>query len=152
MVYPWDSISIKEKEYNKVFTPCRAPLLDRANNLAMRQTIIVAAVALVTLFSSTTSYTTAQIPKTKTTSNGTKTPIDVLKELHQKYGPARLVLKDRGVYKKITVYEINDEWLVFLKDGSLHDMSIERIARIEYGKEYGPRVTFNNDNKIVISY
>jgi len=119
----------------------------------MRQTItILTIVALVTLFYSTTSRTTAQTPKTKTTSKSAKTQIDILKELHKKYGPARLVLKDRGVYKKITVHEINEHWLVFLKDGSLHDMSIERIARIEYGKAYGRIVTFNEANKILISY
>jgi len=63
-----------------------------------------------------------------------------------------LVLKDRGVYKKITVHEIKGYWLVFLKDGSLHDISIDKIARIEYGKEYGPTVTFNKDYEVVISY
>ena len=64
---------------------------------------------------------------------------------------AKLILKDRSIYKRITVHEINSFWIVFLKNGSLHDMLIEKIARIQYGNEVGPIVSFNKDNKIVIS-
>ena len=82
----------------------------------------------------------------------TETTLDVLKAFHKKYGTARLILKDRSVYKWITVHEINSFWIVFIKDGSLHDMLIEKIARIQYGKEVGPVLSFDKDNKIVIGY
>ena len=78
--------------------------------------------------------------------------IEVFKTLHKKYGEARLILKDKSIYKRIRVHEVNSLWIVFLKNGSLHDMLIEKIARIQYGQGIGPIVTFNSDNKIVVRY
>lgn len=45
----------------------------------------------------------------------------------------RIVLKDGSIKKNCKVIEIHEYWLVYEKDGSLHDLLIEKIKRIEIG-------------------
>jgi len=115
----------------------------------MRQTLKILLVVLVTGLSTITANNVSQSSPIASFAGSS---IEALKALHKKYGPAKLILKDRSVYKKITVHEVNAFWLVFLKNGSLHDMLIEKIARIQYGKDDGPVVKFNKEHKVVINY
>ena len=94
------------------------------------------------------------VGQTSTTSvdNQDETQLEVLQRLHKRYGEAKLILKNRDVFKRITVHEINNFWFVFIKDGSLHDVLIENVARIEFAKELGPTITFTKDNKVIIRY
>jgi len=109
-------------------------------------------VTLLIVSSTLTANIAGQPSKPDSLFNQIESRLDALKRLHKKYGPARLVLKDRSIYKRITVYEINSFWIVFLKDGSLHDVLIEKISRIQFGKEEGPVVTFDEDNNIIIRH
>lgn len=67
--------------------------------------------------------------------------------LQHKYGEGRIILKDRGIYKKTKIHQLNHLWLVYIKNGSTHDLMIEKIARIEIGKEKQAIVTFDNKGR-----
>lgn len=43
----------------------------------------------------------------------------------------RIVLKDGSIKKHCKLKEIREYWIVYEKDGSLHDLLIEKIKRIE---------------------
>ncbi len=47
-------------------------------------------------------------------------------------GAGRLVEKDGSVIRNMKLMEVNEYWIVFMKNESLHDMMMERIARIEF--------------------
>ena len=47
-------------------------------------------------------------------------------------GIGKIVEKDRSVIKNITLYEVKEYWIVFAKDGSVHDLMMEQIDRIEF--------------------
>lgn len=117
----------------------------------MKKPIVIAAV-LVTLSSALIIEADVQAFSIDTISSGPKEPIEVFNQLNDQYGSARLVLKDKSIYKRVIVHELNSIWLVFIKDGSLHDIMLEKISYIQYGSKYGPKVRFDIDNKIVISF
>src|ERR1700752_4097897 len=50
----------------------------------------------------------------------------------KKLGVGKIFEKDNCVLKKITLVEVNENSIVYLKDGSMHDMAIESIKRIEF--------------------
>ncbi len=64
----------------------------------------------------------------------------------------RIIFKDGNIRKNCKVKEINDYWIVYEKDGSLHDLMIEKIKRIEIGNGTMPAVFFDEKNKPEISY
>ena len=81
-----------------------------------------------------------------TTKEGAMT---VIRSLHDKFGTGRIMLKDRGIIKNVKIYEIHPYWIVYIKNGSLHDLMIEKIQRIEIGKEKQRTIYFDN-NKLII--
>lgn len=62
----------------------------------------------------------------------------------------RIVFKDGSIRKNCKVKEINDYWIVYEKDGSMHDQTIEKIRRIEIGDGTRHAVFFDEKNKPVI--
>ena len=63
----------------------------------------------------------------------------LLSKLHN----TRIVLKDGTIKKNCSVKEINAYWIVYEKEGSLHDLMIDEIERIELAKM---QAVFFNDN------
>lgn len=47
-------------------------------------------------------------------------------------GSGRIVEKDKTIITNIQLVEVHDYWIVYLKQGSLHDLLLERIDRIEF--------------------
>lgn len=47
-------------------------------------------------------------------------------------GRTRIHFKDGTIRKDCTMKEIKDQWLIYEKDGSLHDVEIEKISWIEF--------------------
>ena len=50
----------------------------------------------------------------------------------KKLGIGKIIEKDNSVYKNITLVEVTENGIVYLKGGSMHDMAIESIKRIEF--------------------
>ena len=50
----------------------------------------------------------------------------------KKLGIGKIIEKDNCILKKITLIEVNENSIVYLKDGSMHDIAIESIKRIEF--------------------
>src|SRR3990172_7198428 len=59
----------------------------------------------------------------------------------------RIVFKDGSIRKNCKVKEINDYWIVYEKNGSLHDLMIEKIRRIEISDGTTQAVLFDEKNK-----
>ncbi len=47
-------------------------------------------------------------------------------------GVGRIIEKDKSIIKNITLREVKESWIIYLKDESLHDISMEVIACIEF--------------------
>lgn len=53
-------------------------------------------------------------------------------------GVGRIVEKDRSIIKNITLHEVKEYWIVYIKNGSSHDLMIEGVDQIEfYESEWG---------------
>jgi hypothetical protein len=50
----------------------------------------------------------------------------------KKLGIGKIIEKDNSILKNITLLEVKENGIVYLKDGSMHDMTIESIKRIEF--------------------
>lgn len=75
----------------------------------------------------------------------------------KKLGKGRIIEKDRTIKKAIELYEIHlpDDgkaaWITYIKDGSLHDLLIESIDRIEFPEaEQGPVKMIFKENGYII--
>ena len=75
----------------------------------------------------------------------------VIRALHDKYGLGKIILKGMGIIKNVKVHQIKPYWIVYIKNGSYHDLMIEKIKKIEIGKEQGRNIYFEK-NKPVIFY
>ena len=75
-----------------------------------------------------------------------------VKVLQNQYGEGRMVLKDRSIYKKIKIHQIHDLWIVYIKNGSTHDMMKDQIDRIEYGTKKQAALKFDENGKIKIHF
>lgn len=54
-------------------------------------------------------------------------------------GIGRIIEKDRSILKSIKLHEVKEYWIVFIKNGSIHDLLMERIDRIEFAEsKWGP--------------
>lgn len=57
---------------------------------------------------------------------------------YKKLGIGKIIEKDRSIKKNIILRKIhlqtesNPGWITYIKDGSLHDLLIEKIDRIEF--------------------
>ena len=47
-------------------------------------------------------------------------------------GVGRIIEKDNSIIKNISLREIKEFWIIYLKDESLHDMLMEEIVCIEF--------------------
>jgi len=50
----------------------------------------------------------------------------------QKLGEGKIIEKDNCIIKRVTLKEIKDHWVIYIKDASLHDKHMEYIKRIEF--------------------
>ena len=63
--------------------------------------------------------------------------------------PCLIVLKNNKLIKDARLWEVYTDRVEYEKDGSSHDLMIEKIQRIEIGKEKQRTIYFNN-NKLII--
>lgn len=70
----------------------------------------------------------------------------------QRLSNTRIVLKDGTQKKNCKITEIKEYWIVFEKEGSLHDMMIDKIERIEICDGTMQAVFFNEKNRPEIGY
>src|SRR5207249_12130852 len=54
------------------------------------------------------------------------------KEHLKSLGVGKIIEKDHSILKNITLLEITEYWVVYLKNESIHDLSMESIKRIEF--------------------
>lgn len=55
-------------------------------------------------------------------------------------GVGRIVEKDHSIIKNITLHEVKEYWIVYIKNGSIHDLMTERIDRIEFSESKWGRI------------
>ena len=67
--------------------------------------------------------------------------------LISKLKKTRIVLKDGSIKKNCRIKEINDYWIVYEKDGVLHDQQIDKIKRIEISDGTMNAVFFDDKNR-----
>ena len=67
-------------------------------------------------------------------------------------GIGKIIEKDRSIITRITLDEVQEFGIVYIKDESLHDMAIDKIARIEFNRtKWGKVVIEFNKGKAHIS-
>lgn len=47
-------------------------------------------------------------------------------------GTGKIIEKDNSIIKQITLKEIREHWIVYIKNASLHDLPMESIRRLEF--------------------
>ena len=68
-------------------------------------------------------------------------------------GVGTIVMKDHSTIKNITIHEVKEYWIVYIKNGSLHDLMMEKIERIEFPKSKLGSVKIEfHDNKPTIIF
>ena len=65
-------------------------------------------------------------------------------------GAVSIITKKEGIKKNCTIKEINSSYVVYEKDGSLHDILIQKIDRIETEPNNDTVIFFNSVNKPMI--
>ena len=70
-----------------------------------------------------------------------------------KLGVGKIIEKDNSIVKQITLKEIKEYWIVYLKDESMHDKAMEVIKRIEFPSSSWGRIKIEfPNNKPEVSY
>ncbi len=66
-------------------------------------------------------------------------------------GIGRIIEKDGSIITKINLAEVKYYWIVFIKNESLHDKTMESIERIEFkDSKWGPvKIEFPNNKPLV---
>ena len=64
-----------------------------------------------------------------------------------KLGPCIIYEKDGSEIRNVLLKEIHDHWIVYEKNGSLHDFMIEKIDRIHIGNFYHSYIHFDSNKK-----
>ena len=74
------------------------------------------------------------------------------KEDLKSLGIGRIIEEDKSTISKIMLYEVHEYWIVYMKDESLHEMSMDEIQQIEFkASKWGVvKITFPK-NKTVIT-
>ncbi|OFY85180.1 MAG: hypothetical protein A3F72_05210 [Bacteroidetes bacterium RIFCSPLOWO2_12_FULL_35_15] len=67
-------------------------------------------------------------------------------------GNLRIVEKDGTIKKNTILKEIHSYWIIYEKDGSLHDFLISAIDRIELGNKKGKAIYFDKKGKATIKW
>ena len=72
----------------------------------------------------------------------------------QKLGEGRIIEKDGSEYRHIRLKQVKTFGIVYVKDGSLHDKPIEKIARLEFPvTEWGfVTITFPDNKPEIFVY
>lgn len=60
--------------------------------------------------------------------------------------------KDGSEIRRALIKEIHDHWVVYEKEGSLHDIMIDKIDRIQLGSDKSCSVYFDEKSKPYIWY
>jgi hypothetical protein len=63
-------------------------------------------------------------------------------------GKARIVLKDGSIKKSCRLREIHATWIIYVKDGVLHDLPMDKISRLELEDGEGA-VYFENGEAVI---
>ncbi len=75
------------------------------------------------------------------------------KEDLKNLGIGRIIEKDNSILKHITILEVKEYWIVFVKNESLHDMPMQSISRIEFPEsKWGKLIITFSNNKPEISW
>lgn len=69
----------------------------------------------------------------------------------QKLGIGKIIEKDRSILKQVTLKEINGEYVVYVKNESLHDMHLGYIDHLEFplSKWGNLTIEFANNKPVV---
>lgn len=70
----------------------------------------------------------------------------------QNLGNLRIVEKDGTIKKNTILKEIHSYWIIYEKDGSLHDFLISTIDRIEIGDKKSKAIYFDKKGKATIKW
>lgn len=62
-------------------------------------------------------------------------------------GPARIHFKDGTMKVACTVKEIHKDWIVYEKNGVLHDQMIDKISRVELSERATLEIIFDEKNR-----
>ncbi len=63
-------------------------------------------------------------------------------------GTGRIIETDKSIITSITLYEVSDYFIVYVKEESLHDMMMDKIDRIEFrNTKWGPITIRFPENK-----
>lgn len=63
-------------------------------------------------------------------------------------GVGRIIEKDKTIINNIRLVEVKSFWIVYLKNESLHDITMESVSRIEFKySKWGPVKVIFRDNK-----
>ncbi len=66
-------------------------------------------------------------------------------------GIGRIIEGDNSTISKITLSEVQEYWIIYLKDGSLHEMMMDEIKCIEFKEsKWGPlKITFPKNKPLI---
>ena len=101
------------------------------------KTVLYLTIALLILMIGTKAVL-SQTPYFIYRDNGTKVSLE-------KIGLVKIITKEDGSSKNYTISEINPSYIVYEKEGCLHDLPIEKILRIGISKEEA--IYFDAENK-----
>ena len=118
------SIYIESLKRNNEFRPALVAGLFNQNSKAMRILIIFC----LLLIASHSVATRGQQPDLSK------------KEDLMALGLGRIIEKDRSIRKSITLYVVKEYWVVYVKNGSVHDLLMEKIDRIEFSDSKWGRI------------
>ena len=62
-------------------------------------------------------------------------------------GPAKIHFKDGTMKVACTIKEIHKDWIVYEKNGVLHDQMIDQICRVELSERATLEIIFDEKNK-----
>ncbi|HLF33402.1 MAG TPA: hypothetical protein VI583_04165 [Cyclobacteriaceae bacterium] len=77
------------------------------------------------------------------------------KEVLKHLGIGRIIETDKTMIRNITLHELKESWIIYKKDGSLHDLLMEKISLIEFPESMWGSVTIEfpeNMPKISLMY
>ena len=65
-------------------------------------------------------------------------------------GPVKIHFKDGTMKVACTIKEIHKDWIVYEKNGALHDQMIDRISRVELSDRATLEIIFDEKNRAKI--
>ncbi len=73
------------------------------------------------------------------------------KEDLKSLGTGKIIEEDKSTISKIMLFEVHEYWIVYLKDESLHEMSMDKIQQIEFkDSKWGAlEITFPKNKSVI---